>query len=188
MTRVQQGTDIDYGVLTQNLIRQFEMRGGELMLMHRATNIQKIQDPQELKKGYKWRITLMKNDMSKTGVTVQKTKFLFVGAGGYALPMLQKAGIPEVRGFAGFPISGQFLCCQNQEIVSKHRCKVYGKASVGAPPMSVPHLDQRIIDGKPFLLFGPYAGMASTAYLKHSGSCLDIAAYLRYHNIIPVVQ
>src|SRR5699024_2900855 len=107
--------------------------------------------------------------------------FIFVGAGGGALTLLQRSGIPEIRGYGGFPISGQFLRTDDPELVAQHQAKVYGKASVGAPPMSVPHLDTRVVDGEASLLFGPYAGF-STKFLKH-GSLLDLFGSLRWHNI-----
>ena len=92
---------------------------------------------------------------SKQEVT---TNFIFIGAGGGSLYLLEKSGIPEGNGFGGFPVSGQWLKCTNPEVIERHHAKVYGKASVGAPPMSVPHLDSRMIDGEKALLFGPYAG------------------------------
>nr|WP_306301757.1 malate:quinone oxidoreductase [Komagataeibacter kakiaceti] len=110
-----------------------------------------------------------------------RAKFVFIGAGGGALPLLQKSGIPEARGIGGFPVSGQFLRCTNPDIVARHHAKVYGKASVGAPPMSVPHLDTRVIDGQRGLLFGPYAGF-STKFLKQ-GSWLDLPRSIRMDNI-----
>jgi len=106
---------------------------------------------------------------------------VFVGAGGAALNLLQRSGIREIRGYGGFPISGQFLHTDDPEVVQRHAAKVYGKASVGAPPMSVPHLDTRVIDGRSSLLFGPYAGF-STKYLK-TGSYLDLFGALRWHNL-----
>jgi malate dehydrogenase (quinone) len=108
-------------------------------------------------------------------------KFVFLGAGGGALPLLQKSGIPEGKGFGGFPVSGQWLRCDNPEVVAAHQAKVYGKASVGAPPMSVPHLDTRVIDGKKSLLFGPYAGF-TTKFLK-KGSLLDLPASIKPSNL-----
>ncbi|MFT9374592.1 malate:quinone oxidoreductase, partial [Komagataeibacter saccharivorans] len=110
-----------------------------------------------------------------------RAKFVFIGAGGGALPLLQKSGIPEAHGIGGFPVSGQFLRCTNPDVVARHHAKVYGKASVGAPPMSVPHLDTRVIDGQRGLLFGPYAGF-STKFLK-SGSWLDLPRSIRMDNI-----
>ena len=89
---------------------------------------------------------------------VVRARFVFVGAGGGALALLQHSGIPEIKGFGGFPISGQFLRTTNPKVVAQHQAKVYGKAAVGAPPMSVPHLDTRVVDGETALLFGPYAG------------------------------
>jgi len=108
-------------------------------------------------------------------------RFVFVGAGGAALHLLQRSGIREIRGYGGFPISGQFLRTDKPEIVARHQGKVYGKASVGAPPMSVPHLDTRVVDGQASLLFGPYAGF-TPKFLK-TGSWLDLFASIRWHNL-----
>ncbi|MGQ0442316.1 MAG: malate:quinone oxidoreductase, partial [Methylophilaceae bacterium] len=108
-------------------------------------------------------------------------KFVFLGAGGGALPLLQKAGIPESKGYGGFPVSGQWLICNNAEVINQHRTKVYGKAAVGAPPMSVPHLDNRTINDKAALLFGPFAGF-TTKFLKQ-GSKLDLAKSVKTNNM-----
>ncbi|MBC8153495.1 MAG: malate:quinone oxidoreductase, partial [Bacteroidetes bacterium] len=115
-----------------------------------------------------------------------RTLFVFVGAGGGSLRILEKSDIPESRGFGGFPVSGQWLKCLNQAIIDRHSAKVYGKASVGAPPMSVPHLDTRMIDGKRELLFGPYAGF-STKFLK-SGSYMDLPKSIQMSNIAPMLM
>lgn len=112
-------------------------------------------------------------------------KFVFIGAGGAAITLLEKANVPEAKGYAGFPVSGQFLVCKNPEVAAQHMAKVYGKASVGAPPMSVPHLDTRIIDGKRQLLFGPFAGL-STKFLKN-GSKLDFFKSIKLNNIYPML-
>jgi malate dehydrogenase (quinone) len=115
-----------------------------------------------------------------------RAKFVFVGAGGGALKLLQQARIPEAKGFAGFPITGAFLRTDNPEVVARHNAKVYGKASVGAPPMSVPHLDTRVVDGEASLLFGPYAGF-SPKYLK-TGSYTDMFETIKGHNLWPMVR
>jgi malate dehydrogenase (quinone) len=112
--------------------------------------------------------------------------FVFLGAGGGALPLLQKADIPEAKGFGGFPVSGQWLRCDRAEVVERHNAKVYGKAAVGSPPMSVPHLDTRVIDGKRSLLFGPYAGF-STKFLKH-GSLFDLPESVKPDNLLPLLS
>jgi len=123
----------------------------------------------------------------ETGVRrVVKAKFVFIGAGGGSLPLLEKSGIPEGKGFGGFPVSGQWLKCTNPEIIEQHGAKVYGKAAVGSPPMSVPHLDTRMIDGKKALLFGPYAGF-STRFLKN-GSLMDLPLSIKANNIIPMIS
>jgi malate dehydrogenase (quinone) len=108
-----------------------------------------------------------------------------VGAGGWALKLLQKSGIPEAKGYGVFPISGEFLRTDDQELVARHHAKVYGKAAVGSPPMSVPHLDTRIVDGKASLMFGPYAGF-SPKFLKR-GSLLDLFLSVKPHNIVPML-
>ena len=113
-------------------------------------------------------------------------KFVFLGAGGGSLELLQKTGIPEGKHIGGFPVSGLFLVCTNPEVVEQHHAKVYGKATVGAPPMSVPHLDTRYIDGKKSLLFGPFAGF-SPKFLK-TGSNMDLFASVKPHNLINVVS
>jgi malate dehydrogenase (quinone) len=112
--------------------------------------------------GERWNIAVKERSGARHTLS---TKFVFLGAGGGALPLLQKSGIPEGKGFGGFPVSGLWLRCDNPELAARHDAKVYGKASVGTPPMSVPHLDSRVIDGKRALLFGPYAGF-STKFLK----------------------
>src|SRR5690606_5553053 len=111
--------------------------------------------------------------------------FVFLGAGGAALPLLQMSGIEEGNGYGGFPVSGQWLRCDNPEIVSQHQAKVYSLAAVGAPPMSVPHLDTRVVDGKKSLLFGPYAGF-TTKFLKY-GSPLDLPMSIRPSNLKPML-
>jgi malate dehydrogenase (quinone) len=113
-------------------------------------------------------------------------KFVFIGAGGGALPLLQKSGIPEGRGYAGFPVSGMWLRCDDPAVNKRHHAKVYGKAAEGSPPMSVPHLDTRVIAGQHSLLFGPYAGFSSK-FLKH-GSLLDLYESVRPSNIEPMLS
>jgi malate dehydrogenase (quinone) len=131
----------------------------------------------------RWRIEAA--DGSESEKTSARAKFVFIGAGGGALPLLQKSGIPESHGYAGFPVSGIWLTCDDPAVVKRHEAKVYGKAAVGSPPMSVPHLDTRVIGGQRSLLFGPYAGF-STKFLKH-GSLLDLPESVRPGTIEPML-
>ena len=126
-----------------------------------------------------WHVGLF-NKASKHAKTIN-AKFVFLGAGGGALPLLQLANVAESEGYGGFPVSGQWLICQNPAVIQQHNVKVYGKAAVGAPPMSVPHLDTRKINGKSALLFGPFAGF-TTKFLKQ-GSALDLAKSLKVNNL-----
>ncbi len=176
-TRIVSGTDVDFGSLTRRLIDGLVDRGATLKLNHRVVGLKR-----STKTGL-WTIRL-RHEVGSTPKEVQ-ARFVFVGAGGGALNLLQRSGIREIRGYGGFPISGQFLRADDPELVRRHAAKVYGKASVGAPPMSVPHLDTRVVDGQASLLFGPYAGF-STKYLKH-GSLLDLFGALRWHNLLTFV-
>ncbi|APT89100.1 malate:quinone oxidoreductase [Corynebacterium frankenforstense DSM 45800] len=165
------GTDINYGALTRQFVAHAEKAGTEFRYGHEVTRIRPDGD--------KW-IVYYKNVHTGDRKAV-RANFVFVGAGGYALDLLRSAGLNEVRGIAGFPISGMWLRCTNPELIEQHRAKVYGKARVGAPPMSVPHLDTRVIDGEKGLLFGPYGGW-TPKFLK-KGSYLDLFKSIRPDNI-----
>lgn len=176
-TKMDLGTDVNFGTLTNSLISHLQqLPSFKLNLKHDVTDIKRNKDNT-------WRVTV--KDHTTSAKRILNAKFVFVGAGGGALPLLQKSGITESKGFGGFPVSGQWLVCNNQAIVEQHQAKVYGKASVGSPPMSVPHLDTRMINGKKSLLFGPYAGF-STRFLKQ-GSLWDLFGSIKLNNIIPLL-
>ncbi len=174
--RVARGTDLDFGRLTHLLVESLAQRARfELALGQEVRKLQQLKDGA-------WRVGVRNR---QTGVTRElEAGFVFIGAGGGALPLLLKSQVPEGFGYGGFPVSGQWLVCTNPEVVERHGAKVYGKALLGAPPMSVPHLDTRILDGRKALLFGPYAGF-TTKYLKQ-GSYLDLPLAMRFHNLWPM--
>ncbi|HXB40303.1 MAG TPA: malate:quinone oxidoreductase [Bacteroidia bacterium] len=177
-TRMEIGTDMNFGELTRRIFKHLAAQPGVTLNMnHEVVFLEK-------KENDNWELEAknLVNHEKKT----HEAHFVFIGAGGGSLPLLEKAEIPEGDGFGGFPVSGQWLVCKNEEVIKKHAAKVYGKAEVGAPPMSVPHLDTRIINGKKALLFGPYAGF-STKFLKH-GSLMDLPASLQLDNLIPIVS
>lgn len=177
-THMEMGTDVNFGALSRALFNHLEkMDGVSMHFNHDVRDFKKDEDGSWLIK--------VKNRETREKQTI-KTKFVFIGAGGGSLPLLEKSDIPEGKGFGGFPVSGQWLRCNNPEIIEQHRAKVYGKASVGAPPMSVPHLDTRMIDGQKALLFGPYAGF-STKFLKN-GSFMDLPLSIKANNIVPMVS
>ncbi len=177
-TRMDIGTDVNFGNLTRGLVKYLtDSHGMTLHLRHQVEDIKRGADGV-------WNVTV-KNLADGTEKNV-RAKFVFIGAGGGSLPLLEKSGIPEARGFGGVPVGGQWLVTTNPELVAAHAAKVYGKASVGSPPMSVPHLDTRIIDGKKALLFGPFATF-STKFLKN-GSWIDLPASIGTGNIKPMLQ
>jgi len=176
-TKMEIGTDVNFGALTRSLFNYLKQQPG--ISLNFAEEVESLKQ----EKGGRWKVA-MKN--LKTGDKKKiSAKFVFIGAGGGSLPLLIKAGIPEGKGYGGFPVSGQWLKCTNPQIIEKHEAKVYGKASVGAPPMSVPHLDSRLINGKKALLFGPYAGF-TTKFLKN-GSVLDLFKSVKVSNIKPML-
>ena len=176
-TRVMHGTDVNFGALTRSLITHIdEASGFAIELSREARDIRRADDG--------WLVDI-KNLATGDERTVH-AKFVFIGAGGYSLKLLERTRIPEARGYGCFPVSGQWLRCKKREVIERHHAKVYGKAEVGAPPMSVPHLDTRWIDGKRELLFGPYAGI-TTKFLKE-GSWLDLLGSIGIHNIRPVMS
>ena len=175
-SRVVGGTDIDFGTLTRGLTTYLEQQGVDLHYQHDVSDLARGNDG-------RWEVSVRNSATGES--TAVRARFVFIGAGGGALKLLQRSGIPEARGFAGFPVSGQFLRCTNPDLVSQHNAKVYGQASVGAPPMSVPHLDTRFVNGERSLLFGPYAGF-STKFLKR-GSFLDLPSSIRISNIVPML-
>jgi malate dehydrogenase (quinone) len=176
-TRMITGTDIDYGTLTHLLVSQLMAQPGfSVHYKHKVTDLSQLP-------GGRWRVTV--KDAYTGDKRTVSAKFVFIGAGGGGLELLEKSKIPEARGYAGFPVSGIWLRCDSDEVSARHHAKVYGKAAEGSPPMSVPHLDTRIIGGKRSLLFGPYAGFSSK-FLKH-GSCTDLFRSIEPGNIRPML-
>src|SRR3954447_13830384 len=185
-TRSVAGTDVNFGSLTRLLLDDAAARGVAVHCNQRVQGLSRETDG-------RWQVTV-RDTVTGEHRTV-RTRFVFVGAGGGArpprlfsvgpgggaLPLLQRSGIPEIAGFGGFPVSGKFLRTTSPELVSSHHAKVYGQAAVGAPPMSVPHLDLRLIDGDHSLMFGPYAGF-SPKFLK-AGSMFDLPRSVRPDNI-----
>lgn len=177
-THMINGADVNYGALTKNLLdvlrkhHDFKVHFREVV-----TNLMRRPEGG-------W-LVVVKNETTGVERTIA-TRFVFLGAGGAALTLLQKSGIPESHGYAGFPVSGLWMRCEKPEVVNRHSAKVYGKAATGSPPMSVPHLDTRIIDGKRWLLFGPYAGF-STKFLKNGSYC-DLPRSLRIANLLPMLS
>ena len=172
------GTDVNFGELTRNMFSHLtKMEGVNMYFHHEVKKLRQREDKS-------WRIKI--NNLTDGSVRKAYTKFVFIGAGGGSLPLLEKADIPEGKGFGGFPVSGQWLRCTNPDVIAQHESKVYGKASVGAPPMSVPHIDSRMINGEKQLLFGPFAGF-STRFLKN-GKYSDLPKSIQLDNIVPMVM
>lgn len=175
-TKIDSGTDVNFGALTRMLLDHLKTQNVDIHYQHSVKNIKRKQDGA-------WELTV--KNLSSGAVERHTAKFVFIGAGGGSLHLLQKTGIPEGKHIGGFPVSGLFMVCKNQEVVEQHHAKVYGKASVGAPPMSVPHLDTRYIDNQKSLLFGPFAGF-SPKFLK-TGSNTDLITSVKTHNLLTML-
>ncbi|MDP3086884.1 MAG: malate dehydrogenase (quinone) [Methylotenera sp.] len=172
-TRVKYGSDIDFGALTRSFVSHLQNKNNFNLALN-----SEVKSLKQASNG-RWQVALA--DRKNKKIKNIDAGFVFLGAGGGTLKLLQKSGVPESHGYGGFPVSGQWLVCNNPEVIKHHKTKVYGKAALGAPPMSVPHLDLRMINGKPALLFGPYAGF-TTKFLKQ-GSYLDLIQTVKPSNI-----
>lgn len=175
-TKIDSGTDVNFGSLTRLLFDHLTSQHVDVHYNHSVDNLSRAADGS-------WSLAIRNLD---SGVIERHAaNFVFIGAGGGSLPLLQKTGIPESKHIGGFPVSGLFLACNNPDVVNQHHAKVYGKAKLGAPPMSVPHLDTRFIDGKKTLLFGPFAGF-SPKFLK-TGSNLDLIKSVKPNNLVTML-
>jgi len=177
-TRIVSGADVDYGALTHLLVDNLKTQStAQVLYKHKVVGLKRNGDEG-------WIVSTRTTD-TKIHTDIP-ADFVFIGAGGNAVELLRMSGIPEGKGYGGFPVSGIWLRCDDEQLAQRHEAKVYGKAPHGSPPMSVPHLDQRVIGGKKALLFGPYAGF-STKFLKH-GSYLDLFESLTISNIVPLLS
>ncbi len=172
-TKMDSGTDVDFGAISRKLIHWLSQQTGcGVATNHRVIDLDRT--------AMGWSVAV-KNLANQSQIKSQAS-FVFIGAGGGSLPLLQKSKIAESRGFGGFPIGGQWLVCNQPEIVAKHKAKVYGQALDAAPTMAVPHLDTRMIDGKASLLFGPFAAW-TTKFLHRHGSFFDLPGSVKLDNI-----
>ena len=178
-TKMDAGTDVNYGALSRHVVGWLNEQEDCLAVTgHRVTDLKEQPDG-------RWKVSV--RDLKTGRRFVRTARFVFVGAGGGSLPLLQKSGIPEAKGLGGFPIGGQWLICDTPELVEKHRAKVYGMSPGAAPTMAVPHLDLRIIDGKKALLFGPYAAW-TTKFLHQTGRLTDLPGSIRPDNIASLMK
>ena len=176
-TKIDSGTDVNFGALTRMLFEHLKSNNNvEINYKHSVEDIKRTSDGS-------WEVKV--HDIDGSEIKYHTAKFVFIGGGGGSLPLLQKTGIPESKRIGGFPVSGLFMVCNNPEVVEQHHAKVYGRAKVGAPPMSVPHLDTRFIDNKKTLLFGPFAGF-SPKFLK-TGSNIDLIGSVKPNNVFTML-
>lgn len=175
-TKIDSGTDVNFGALTRMLFAHLESKDVQINHNHSVLDIKRTNDGL-------WEMKV--RNLESGAVEYHIAKFVFIGGGGGSLHLLQKSGIPEGKHIGGFPVSGIFMVCNNPTVVEQHHAKVYGKAKVGAPPMSVPHLDTRFIDNKKSLLFGPFAGF-SPKFLK-TGSVFDLVTSVKPDNLLTML-
>ena len=187
-TKMDGGTDVNFGVVSRKLIGWLARQDGcGAAAGHKVVGLRRMDGTvgRGLRTPPSWDVTTRE---TKTGVErTVRTKFVFVGAGGGSILLLQMAGLPEAKGLGGFPIGGNWLVCEKPEIVSRHQAKVYGQALDAAPTMAVPHLDTRILDGKKTLLFGPFAAW-TTRFLHRTGSWTDLPRSVKSHNVSTLLK
>ena len=177
-TYMDVGSDINYGEIAKQLIQHLTKNPNfQLSTSTEVTGIHQNNDKT-------WTISYKQLKTNKKGLI--RAKYVFIGAGGATIPLLQYTGLKEAKQYAGFPIGGTFLITDNPTITAQHTAKVYGRAELGAPPMSVPHIDTRYIDGKKYVLFGPFATY-SNKFLKH-GSQTDLLMSTHKNNVIPMLN
>ncbi len=176
-TKIESGTDVNFGALTRKLFEHLEANDVDLKYKHSVESLKRTEDGA-------WEVKV--RDL-ETGTTERQTaKFVFIGAGGGSLHLLQKSGIPEGKHMGGFPVSGIFMVCKNPEVIAKHHAKVYGKAKVGAPPMSVPHLDTRFINNKKIIIVWTFCSF-SPKFLK-TGSMFDLITSVKPDNLFTMLS
>ena len=177
-TFMEAGTDVNFGEVSRKLIHWLGQQDGcSIHVETRVTNLKRS--------GKGWEVTIQ--NLADGTTHQKKAKFIFIGAGGGSLPLLQKAGVDEIRGYGGFPIGGQWLICEKPEIVERHHAQVSGLSPGEAPTMAVPHLDSRVLDGKEALLFGPYAAW-TTKFLHRGGSFFDLPGSIKFHNWLTLLK
>ena len=177
-TFMEAGTDVNFGEVSRKLIHWLgEQHGCSFHVETRVTDLKRRDDF--------WEVTI--KNLADGTKQIKRVKFVFIGAGGGSLPLLQKAGVDEIRGYGGFPIGGQWLICEKSEVVEQHHAKVYGLSPGAAPTMAVPHLDSRVLEGKKALLFGPYAAW-TTKFLHRGGSFFDLPGSIKLHNWLTLLK
>ncbi len=177
-TRLTRGTDVNFGNIARQLFGWLAQQDScGIAAHHRVVDLEKNANG--------WDVTV--RDLATGNLRRNRAKFVFIGAGGGSLPLLQRSGIPEAKGLGGFPIGGQWLICENPAVVAKHQAKVYGQALDAAPTMAVPHLDTRVLDGETKLLFGPFAAW-TTKFLHKKGSVLDLPRSVRSDNLATLIN
>src|SRR5699024_3283970 len=177
-SRIDYGTDVNFGELTRKLAKNnSEHDNAEVYYKHEVLDFKQLEDS-------RWEVKIL--NIREGKIEYHTADYIFIGAGGNAIPLLQKTGIPESRQLGGFPISGTFLVCNNPEVVDRHDAKVYGKEPKGTPPMTVPHLDRRYLEDKTSLLFGPFAAIGPK-FLKE-GSNMDLFRSLKSDNLLTMLS
>ncbi len=178
MTRVKYGSDVDFGSLSHQMLKILSTN--KKFSVHKNHEIKSILQAEDKT----WDIKIYSAKSKK--IILVNTKFIFIGAGGSTIHLLQKSNIKNQIGYAGFPINGEWLICKKSSLTKKHFSKIYGLAGPKAPLMSAPHLDLRIINGKRQLMFGPFASF-TFKFLK-TGSYLDLLKSIRIQNILPMLH
>jgi len=172
------GTEVNFGLLARKLC--------DWLAKHENCRVATGWKVTKLQRGEgEWQLTIKSQTTGET--RTHCSKFVFVGAGGGSLPLLQSTGLAEAAGLGGFPIGGQWLVCDEPSICVRHNAKVYGAVPPSSPSMGAPHLDLRWLNGRRQLMFGPFASW-TTRFLKETGSLGDLPFSIRANNLTTLLR
>ena len=177
-TRADGGTEVNFGLLARRLLGWLGAQEDcDVATGCRVTGLER--------EGDTWRVAV--THVASGERSVHRARFVFVGAGGGSVPLLQSTGLPEAAGLGGFPIGGQWLVCDDPALTVRHDAKVYGATPPSSPSLGAPHLDLRRLGGRRQLLFGPFASW-TTRFLKETGRWTDLPRSIRPGNLATLLR
>ncbi len=120
------GTDMEFGEITRQFVSHLKSTPNfDLQVSSEVDAIERNSDGS-------WRVSYS-NSANGSEHTID-AKFVFIGAGGGALHLLQMSAFRKLKTTAVSPVGGSFLVNENPDVSMLHLAKAYGKASVALSP------------------------------------------------------